>query len=436
MVEVLVEEPLVAEEPAGAAARRARRRRGRKARIRAMAVLRVTHRWVAIVMGLLLLVVTMTGSLLLFKPEMHRLAQSSSFAATASAHPISAQRALAIVQRAKPKLGATSVGWSHGTWEVPSSDYKRFVNVDPGTGRILGERGEIGVIGFLDNLHECALSCEGQPGYVKQLNDKMPDLGIQGISKLTIGGFILGTIGLVFVFLVIGGLVLWWPGVRRWRRGFEVRARKGRYARDFDLHKLAGFVALPFLAMWAFTGANFELPVVHKVGDILLPGATASEAATTFKSLPVEKGTPDITVEQASAAALRYEGGGRIVNVSSPAKTDATAAFTFCIDKGFNWWRDYEGCPGSKFAAVDRHDATRVRDTWHSDNVAQFAFGKQTEAMHFGALAGWAPRTLFFSMGMMPLLLAVTGMSTWLYKRGKRKAAARRSAKDHAVVAA
>jgi hypothetical protein len=86
--------------------------------------------------------------------------------------------------------------------------------------------------------------------------------------------------------------------------------------------------------MWAFTGANFELPVVHKVGDALLPGATASEAATTFESLPAKEGTRDITVEQAAAAALRYEGGGRIVNASLPAKADRTASYSFCIDKG------------------------------------------------------------------------------------------------------
>lgn len=383
-----------------------------------MACLRVSHRWVALVFGILLIVVTTSGALLLYKPELERLLSPTTFHRTDTGRTISAQAALAIVQRERPRFGGTSVGWNHGVWEVPDAEYTRFVAVDPGTGRINGVREPTAVFAFLDNLHECALSCEGLPGYVSQLNATMPGLGIPGLEKLTVGGFVLGVSGLVFILLVVGGLILWWPGVRRWRRGFQVRASKGRYARDFDLHKLVGFVALPFLALWAFTGANFELPVVHKVTDFLLPG---QQPTATFASLPRAKGTPDITLAQATRSVQRAYPGGRIVSATLPAKDDPAGTFSFCVDQGFNWWRAYPGCPSAKFAAVDRHDASRVRDTWHSDNLAQFAFGKQTEAAHFGSIAGWLPRLLFLVMGLVPVLLAVTGLSTWLYKRARRK---------------
>lgn len=411
------------------------RGRGHRARGRARAIIRVAHRRTAIVLGLLVLTMTTSGSLLLFKGEIDKLARPAKFHATRSAHPISPQRALATVQRARPQFGATSVNWNQGVWEVPSKDGTRFVTVDPGTGRILGERGEIGFFAFLENLHTCTLTCKDLPGYVKALDEQMPDLGIPGIAKLTIGTFITGVAALVLLFLVLGGLILWWPGIRRWRRGFQVRASKGRYARNHDLHKLVGFAALPFLAMWALTGANFQLPIVHDVSDALLPGSTPAKDAPKFASLPVQKGTADIGVERAEAAALSATHGGRIVKLRLPEADDAKAAYEFCIDKGFNWYRADQGCPGAKRIAVDRHDSARAADTKHSDNLAQLAFGKQTKALHFGVLVGWIPRLLLCVMGLVPLLLAFTGMSTWRHRRAKRRAAARAGAAPKGVPA-
>lgn len=37
------------------------------------------------------------------------------------------------------------------------------------------------------------------------------------------------------------------------------------FARDTDLHKGGGMIAIPFLLLWAVTGASYEFGFVEKV---------------------------------------------------------------------------------------------------------------------------------------------------------------------------
>jgi uncharacterized iron-regulated membrane protein len=428
-------------EPAGALAPAAttRRRRPRRARVRVrvMGVLRWSHRWVSIVAGLLLLVLTTSGAFLLFEPEARKVAHPAQYHATPTKNPISLDAAVAAAQRAYPHAGAPSyLARNRGVDQVSLGESpSTLVSVDPGTGKVLGAtRPERGFWGLLVNVHECALSCEGYPLYIKAFNKPMPDLGIQGVDKLTVGSFVLGAFGFILMLLVLSGVVLWWPGRRKLRRGFTVRFRKGRYGRDYDLHKVIGAVAIPFLAMWALTGMDFELPVVGKAYYAVVGGAPGPDPEMT--SAKAAKGTPDIGAAAAGAAALRLAPGAHLKGVNLPTADDATSTYLVWVAHGIDPMRnaDYPGVVG---IGVDRH-------TGH----AEFLYGKLgrplrqtlwedwTTGAHYGTFIGWLPRVIWLLFGIAPLALAVTGMSTWLYKRGKRRERKRRRKAAAAVLAA
>jgi hypothetical protein len=89
--------------------------------------------------------------------------------------------------------------------------------VDPGTGPITG----VGpsspwIILLLVNIHDCGRSCEGYPGYQAWLATPLPTLD----DHITVGGLILGVLGVLLLFLVVSGAVIWWPGAEcsRWGR--------------------------------------------------------------------------------------------------------------------------------------------------------------------------------------------------------------------------
>ncbi len=394
-----------------------------------MAALRWSHRWVSIVAGIVLLAITTSGAVLVLEPELRQAAHPSHFASTPTDHPISLHAAAGAARRAHPDAGdVTRVVRNRGVYQVAlGASPETLVSVDPGTGRVLGaDRPERGVLGFLVNLHECGLTCEGYPGHVAFLSRPMPDVGVPGLAKLQVGGFLLAVLGGVLLLLVLSGAVLWWPGLRRWRRGFRIRRGQGRYKRDYDLHKVVGVVALPFLGMWAITGMNFELPVVSRAVYAVIGGAPGDEPTMTSK--PAPRGTPDIGVDAAAAAAARTVPRGRVTGVGLPDAGDATSTYVVWLSRGVDpvGYSDYAGVIG---VGVDRHDGVARQLYGRTDApVQQKIWGSWTTGVHFGMVVGWIPRLLWVLLGLTPLLLAVTGMSTWLYKRGKRRARKRRVA--------
>jgi uncharacterized iron-regulated membrane protein len=106
-------------------------------------------------------------------------------------------------------------------------------------------------------------------------------------NELMVGTLLQILLGLVLFALALSGLVLWWPGVRRMARAFVLRRHKGRYAVNYDLHKLAGMAAIPFLLMWAITGVSFEFKQVEDAWYAVLPGSKPAEREE-FKSTPIE----------------------------------------------------------------------------------------------------------------------------------------------------
>ncbi len=384
-------------------------------------LLRRLHKWVSLLVGALLLVVVLSGVVVLFAPEIDQLTKPELYRATPTEHPVSFETALAAVNRAHPDFEATIVVRNRGIYDVWDKDFLRHAAVDPGTGHVLGTRNPTGgVIGFFLNLHECLLSCEGYTAYVPLMaqHTGIP-WGFED-EQLTVAGLLLSVAGLALLFLSVTGLVLWWPGVKRFARGFVVRRGRGRYKRDYDLHKVVGFAALPFLLMWAITGTNFELPAVGDVWYGLAPGSAPAEASPFVSGKAA--GKPDIGSALAQQAALAAFPGGRVTSVTFPDAKDPKAYYDVWLSHGVDPSRTGEW-PGTVEIAVDRKNPARTAIVY-GDNTTlpQKLWENWTYTTHYGQYVGWIPRSIWLLFGLVPLLLAVTGISMLLVKRGKRRA--------------
>ena len=256
---------------------------------------------------------------------------------------------------AHPKFDATSVWAEHGVYRV--TDYETAWTVDPGTGKILGFVGETPAwLQFMDNLHECFLSCEEYPGTIGVLVKEVPGtawLGFDG-AKVTWGGMVLGVFGLLLLYLSLTGIWLWFPRPKKWRSSMKVRWKRGRFARDTDLHKVAGMIGIPFMLMWAVTGAGYEFGFVEKGWYAVTPGAHREGDDTLSK----KSKEPDITIDQAVASATALHPDARWSTstcrprttrrrrtrcTSSPATTRgaraSTPASSVCTSTGTPAWR-------------------------------------------------------------------------------------------------
>ena len=382
-----------------------------------------THRWSALALGLALLVVVISGVVLLYEQEIDRVVHPELYRTTESADPISHAEAAAVVRREVPSAKAVDVVDSHGVYLVYVDDYERQAFVDPGSGRLLGvDDTRDGVMGFMENLHLCGLSCEGYAGYLPFLEKPAH---ILGNDELTVGGLILAVTALLLLLLAATGLVVWWPGIKRLARGLRVRRRQGTYAFNYDLHNVVGLAAIPFLVMWGFTGANFELKQVSDLWYAVLPGKHVEEREVLSKPVKGES----VTMEQAAAIARRTVPDGRLVSVSVPDRSAKDSTYFAYLAVGNDSY-DHGVWPGNVGVTIDRYsgEATVTYPSQADPPLSAQLADDWFYPLHAGTfMNGWW-RIVWLVLGLTPVVLAVTGAVTWLIRRRKRRRKLRRRA--------
>jgi len=377
------------------------------------------------VTGLLLLMSTLSGVILLYAPDLQKLFHPSLYDATPATQTISAQRARAAALAFVPDFKVDRVIKNRGIWavrgELPDGERpQREIHVDPGTGDVLGiadTRG--GVLGVLTNLHTCALSCDDYAGHWGATAYELNVLG----NELRVGELLLGLIALALLGLSLSGIVLWWPGIKRMARGFALRRRKGRYATNYDLHKLAGMAAIPFLLMWAVTGAGFEFKQVDQAWYALLPGSQPPEQQD-FESKPIAGRS--ISMSQAERIARELVPSGRLSSVTLPEPDKKESAYTIRFSEGVDP-RQYDAHRGDVRVGVDQYSGrAKITDGDPSVQrpVSQVLWEAWGFPIHTGTAVNGGLRSPWVLFGLGPLLLAVTGMTTWLLRRRKRRAKA------------
>ena len=107
-------------------------------------------------------------------------------------------------------------------------------------------------------------------------------LGIRFVSTLIelhdnlLGGDVgqtINGIGAAAVLLVaLSGLVIWWPGVRRWRRSLTLRRGIGRKRFIWDLHSAIGLWTFAAIFVFALSGLYLSFPVsFHAASEWIEP---------------------------------------------------------------------------------------------------------------------------------------------------------------------
>ena len=351
-----------------------------------------THRWTALVLGLVLLVVCTSGVPLLWHEEIIRAQHPEAYRAAGPA-TMSFDEVAAIVARHDPSFQPASMYHTHGVIVADDFESGRRVSVDPSNGRVLADFNPVTEGGFVSssmglmfNLHLCLLSCEEYPGYQQWLAAQVPGSAWAGFEgeKLTWGGLILGVMGLL-------------------------------------------------LLLWAVTGMGYEFGFVEKAWYQAVPGEASPEVILES----AESEEPDIGVAAAVAAAQRAVGTDEEpLSVDLPHADEPTSTYGVWFADGFDPYMHFDYA-GDHLVSVDRHDTAKAEVTYGGPGVslAQELWQDDNFPAHSGMIVNGWWRIVWGVLGLVPLLLGITGLSTWLWTRGVRKRRRRRMAADTAAAA-
>ena len=175
---------------------------------------------------------------------------------------------------------------------------------------------------------------------------------LHGQLLLGPSGMVVNAIGGFLVGAVgLTGLVVWWPGIANWRRGLTIRRGVGWKRLVFDLHSAAGFWTFAFLFMWGMTGGYFVFPQPFR-------------AAVNYFA-PINPPLPALGAVSAA-----------------PANTTSGAT----------------GPPRPGTARPRTRGAKILRGF---------------SAAHSRTFGGWTVKTLWFLLGLVPLVLVATSLLMW-----------------------
>jgi uncharacterized iron-regulated membrane protein len=355
-------------------------------------LVRSLHGFIGLVMGLLFVIVSLTGGAIVFHKEIDHAINQSLHTVSVQSASIPFDDILAPVQKAHPDLPVQYVRFPKqidGTYTVTMTDkngHRLETFVNPYTGAILGERvWEYSLTGFLYTLHHELF------------------LGNTGLIILIV-------VGLALLLMSITGVILW-TGWRKLRSGLKIRWNASASLVSFDLHQVLGIISHIFLVVLAVTGVI--ITILH------LPGVMGNNnvaAQTIPNQPPAERILKKIPLSQLLPKADAAMPGGQIVSVSFNEKQPRK----FTVTKHFA--EQETGIFDLSTVELDRYSGEVLSANKVLKPNAFFSVLVAIANLHFGTIAGLPSRILYVFVGFVPLFLLVTGSKMLVARKWNRAA--------------
>jgi uncharacterized iron-regulated membrane protein len=353
------------------------------------------HSWLGLISGIFLLVISLTGTLLVFGPEIDQLLARDKFvvappAMAATRQPLDALVATLRRQYPRGRLINLRPHSENPTLasiaEVQPTEAKTRLQVflDPYTGAVVATRDkDATLVKIALQLHE-RLLWKG-PGEV-----------------------LVGLVALALLGATITGLVVYRKSLLKpFRTG--IRFDRGLRLTSSDAHKLIGVSTLLFNLMIATTGFLFH-------ADKFTPGHYAAkkkeEARPKHQLLAQVPAGLDALVARATA---------RVPGLR-------TEVVDFPVQQGMARLRVKGNTPAS-VALLGKHNVEvdllpASATVLTVKDIRQAALGEQlkhiADEIHFGRYGGWPVKVLYALLGLMPGLLSVSGFILWKKKPAKK----------------
>ena len=209
------------------------------------------HLWTGIGLGIYVILISVSGSAIVFRNEIYKASSSGPKLVAMSGPRLSRDALKEAVHKAWPNYSVSYIFETKRKNEaveiwIEKNGKKRSKTIgrlfDPFTGQDLGSSrpAAIGVIAWFTDLHTNLLG--GPTG--RKVN---------------------GYLSIFVVIMSVTGLILWWPGTGRVKRSLKIDLRANWKRLNWDLHSVVGLWMFAFVFVWGVTGIYVVFPTPFQV---------------------------------------------------------------------------------------------------------------------------------------------------------------------------
>ena len=359
--------------------------------------LRKIHLWLSVPFGLIITVICFSGAALVFEDEVMELCRRDLYyVEKVSGAPLPVEYLIEKVSETLPDgVAVTGISISSDAERACrvslSKPRRASVYVDQYTGEVKGRYERAPFFLTMFRLHRWLL------------DSMKPDGGIFW------GKMIVGVSTLMFVFVLVSGIVIWWPRTKKaLKNSLKIVADKGRLRFWHDLHVAGGMYVLILLLAMALTGLTWSFPW-YRAGFYKVFGVEAKQG-TGHHDAPQATATSYACWQQVYEELKERNDGYKQITVSN----------------------------GSATVSFERFGNQRASDryTFNPSNgeITGTALYKDADAsgkirgwiysVHVGSWGGMFTRVLTFIAALLGGTLPLTGYYLWIRRIGRKAKAA------------
>ncbi|HUI76515.1 MAG TPA: PepSY-associated TM helix domain-containing protein [Bryobacteraceae bacterium] len=217
------------------------------------------HLWSGIGVGLYVLMISVTGSVLVYRNELYRATTPEPIISKASGPRLTDNQLTQAAGRQYPGYRVLKLVRPRNPDQAVDVWLQRGGKIrkrlfDPRTGSDLGDTVPMGIwlVSELLDLHDNLLG-------------GMTGRNINGVGAVAVLG------------LAVTGLVIWWPGAKTWRRSLTLPRGVGWKRLTWHLHSMIGFWSLAFTVIFGLSAIYLVIPdFVQDLADRIEPPTAAN----------------------------------------------------------------------------------------------------------------------------------------------------------------
>jgi uncharacterized iron-regulated membrane protein len=374
------------------------------------------HLWLGLTSGLVVFIVSVTGCIYAFQVEIQDLIQSYRYIEIEKKPMLPPSIIKSIVEKAVPNKVIHSI-----TYERPGRaaiatiyhyepTYYYLVYVNPYSGQVLKTVN-------MDNDF-FAFILDGH--FYLWLPDK-------------IGQPVVASSTLIFVFMMISGLILWWPknkSASKQRFSIKWNAKWRRV--NYDLHNVLGFYMTWVTIILAITGLVWGFQWFSNAYYYTLSGGKQPiEYYEPESGKPLTTTVAESAIDRIWKKMIAETPGAQTIEVHPPETSKSTIVTATTTDTDVYWKHDYRYFDQYTLKEVSvTHPYGRLNDISTADKIMRMNYD-----IHVGAVFGFAGKLLAFCASLIAASLPITGVYIWWGRRKKSpKAVAKQTTSNSQVL--